>query len=161
MQDLTCSVRSWSPSFLCFRYSGITRERQPLRAGPVFVITLRQPEAPDPGGRTESAEGLSPSLIPNRGQQVSPDSLSLYEQVGGRYLRNTFASSHILNNFNFVEENLFLTFMTEILEVTMFMTKVHIVKAMVSPVVMYRYGPLKKAEHQRVDAFELLHWRRL
>ena len=34
------------------------------------------------------------------------------------------------------------------------LTKVHIVKAMVFPVVMYRYGPLKKTEHQRVDAFE-------
>ena len=59
-----------------------------------------------------------------------------------------------MNNFNFAEENLLLTFITEILEVTVFMTKFHIVKAMVFPVVMYRYGPLKKTEHQRVDAFE-------
>ena len=36
-------------------------------------------------------------------------------------------------------------------------TKVHIVKAMVSPVVMYRYESwtIKKAERQRIDAFEL------
>ena len=36
-------------------------------------------------------------------------------------------------------------------------TKVHIVKSMVSPVVMYRYESCttKKAEHQRIDAFEL------
>ena len=154
MQDLTCSVRSWSPSYLWLRCSDITRERQLLRGEPVFVITLWQPEPPDPGGWIQSAEGLSPSLVPNRGQQVSPDSLSLYEQVGGRYLWNTFSSSHILNNFNFAEENLLLTFITEILEVTVFMTKFHIVKAMVFPVVMYRYGPLKKTEHQRVDAFE-------
>ena len=42
-------------------------------------------------------------------------------------------------------------------------TKVHIVKAMVSPVVMYRYESwtIKKAEHQRIDAFELWCWRRL
>ena len=42
-------------------------------------------------------------------------------------------------------------------------TKVHIVKAMVFPVVMYRYGSwtIKKAEHQRIDAFELWYWRRL
>ena len=42
-------------------------------------------------------------------------------------------------------------------------TKVHIVKTMVFPVVMYGYEgwTIKKAEHQRIDAFELLCWRRL
>ena len=42
-------------------------------------------------------------------------------------------------------------------------TKVHIVKAMVIPVVMYscESWPVKKAEHQRIDAFELWCWRRL
>ena len=42
-------------------------------------------------------------------------------------------------------------------------TKVHLVKAMVSPVVMYGYKSwiMKKAEHQRSDAFELWYWRRL
>ena len=42
-------------------------------------------------------------------------------------------------------------------------TKVHIVQAMVFPVVMYRCEswPIKKAEHQRNDAFELRCWRRL
>ena len=42
-------------------------------------------------------------------------------------------------------------------------TKVHLVKAMVSPVVMYRCESwtVKKAEHQRIDAFELWCWRRL
>ena len=41
--------------------------------------------------------------------------------------------------------------------------KVHIVKAMVFPVVMYRYESwtIKKVEHQRIDAFELWCWRRL
>ena len=41
--------------------------------------------------------------------------------------------------------------------------KVHIVKAMVFPVVMYgcKTWAIKKAEHQRTDAFELWHWRRL
>ena len=36
-------------------------------------------------------------------------------------------------------------------------TKVHVVKAVVFPVVMYRceIQTLKKAEHQRIDAFEL------
>ena len=41
-------------------------------------------------------------------------------------------------------------------------TKVHIVKAMVFPVVTSscETWTLKKAEHQRIDAFELLCWRR-
>ena len=41
--------------------------------------------------------------------------------------------------------------------------KVHLVKAMIFPVVMYRCEcwTLKKAEHQRIDAFELWCWRRL
>ena len=43
------------------------------------------------------------------------------------------------------------------------LTKVHIVKAMVFPVVMYRCESwnIEKAEHQRTDAFELWCWRRL
>ena len=42
-------------------------------------------------------------------------------------------------------------------------TKVHIVRAMVFPVVMYgcESWTIKKAEHQRIDAFELWCWRRL
>ena len=42
-------------------------------------------------------------------------------------------------------------------------TEVHIVKAMVFPVVMYRCEnwTIKKAEHWRTDAFELWCWRRL
>ena len=42
-------------------------------------------------------------------------------------------------------------------------TKVHLVKTMVFPVVMYgcKCWTIKKAEHQRIDAFELWYWRRL
>ena len=42
-------------------------------------------------------------------------------------------------------------------------TKVHLVKAMVFPVVMYgcESWAIKKAEHRRTDAFELWCWRRL
>ena len=40
-------------------------------------------------------------------------------------------------------------------------TKVHLVKAMVFPVVMFGCETIKKAEHQRIDAFELWCWRRL
>ena len=42
-------------------------------------------------------------------------------------------------------------------------TKIHLVKAMVFPVVMYGHDSwtIKKAEHRRIDAFELWCWRRL
>ena len=42
-------------------------------------------------------------------------------------------------------------------------TKVHLVKAMIFPVVMYgsESWTIKKAERQRIDAFELWSWRRL
>ena len=42
-------------------------------------------------------------------------------------------------------------------------TKVHLVKAMVFPVVMYGWESwtVKKAEHKKIDAFELWCWRRL
>ena len=42
-------------------------------------------------------------------------------------------------------------------------TKVHLVKSMVFPVVMYgcESWTIKKAEHPRIDAFELWCWRRL
>ena len=42
-------------------------------------------------------------------------------------------------------------------------TEVHLVKTMVFPVVMYGYEiwMVKKAEHRRIDVFELWCWRRL
>ena len=44
-----------------------------------------------------------------------------------------------------------------------FLIKVHVVKTMVFPVVMYGCESwiIKKAEHGRIDAFELWCWRRL
>ena len=43
------------------------------------------------------------------------------------------------------------------------LTKVHIVKAMVFPVVIYSCESwiIKKAEHPKIDAFKLWYWRRL
>ena len=42
------------------------------------------------------------------------------------------------------------------------LAKIHIVKAMVFPIVIYGFESwtVKKAEHQRIDAFELWCWRR-
>ena len=46
---------------------------------------------------------------------------------------------------------------------TTWQTNVHIVKAMVFPVVMYKYESwiIKKLERQRIDAFKMWCWRRL
>ena len=43
------------------------------------------------------------------------------------------------------------------------LTKIHLIKVMVLPVVMYgcESWTIKKAEHQRIDVFELWCWRRL
>ena len=43
------------------------------------------------------------------------------------------------------------------------LTKIHLVKAMVFPIVMYgcESWTVKKAEQQRIDAFDLSCWRRL
>ena len=44
-----------------------------------------------------------------------------------------------------------------------FLTKFHLVKPIIFPLVMYgcESQPIKKAEHQKIDAFELCCWRRL
>ena len=48
-------------------------------------------------------------------------------------------------------------------DITTLQTKVHLVKAMVFPVVMYgcESWTIKKAERRRIDAFKLWCWRRL
>ena len=50
----------------------------------------------------------------------------------------------------------------KIIDITL-LIKVHLIKAMVFPVVMYgcESWTIKKAEYQRIDAFELWCWRRL
>ena len=52
---------------------------------------------------------------------------------------------------------------TKIIRNVIFPTKVHLVKAMAFPVVMYgcESWAIKKAEDWRIDAFELWYWRRL
>ena len=52
---------------------------------------------------------------------------------------------------------------TNLGELQMILTKFRLVKAMVFPVVMYGCDSwtVKKAEHRRIDAFELWFWRRL
>ena len=56
-----------------------------------------------------------------------------------------------------------MTNLNSILKSITLPTKVHLVKAMVFPVVMYRCESwtIKKAERRRIDGFELWYWRRL
>ena len=76
--------------------------------------------------------------------------------------------SHVIcthNSFPFINKKYIMTNIDSILksrDITL-PTKVHLVMAMVFPVVMYgcESWTVKKAEHQRMDAFELWCWRRL
>ena len=56
-----------------------------------------------------------------------------------------------------------LIYISLMTDVSTLPTKVRLVKAMVFPVVMYgcESWTVKKAEHRRIDAFELWYWRRL
>ena len=67
-----------------------------------------------------------------------------------------------LNQTNIHYVYVYITYIY-IIHVYILPTKVHVVKAMVFPEVMYgcESWTIKKDEHQRIDAFELWCWRRL
>ena len=70
-----------------------------------------------------------------------------------------------INNLRYADDTTLMTNLDSILksrDITL-PTKVHLVKAMVFPIVMYGCESwiVKKAEHQRIDAFELWCCRRL
>ena len=71
--------------------------------------------------------------------------------------------SHEIKRHSFLERKA-MTNLDSVLQIRgiTLRTKVHIVKAMVFPVVMYRCEnwTVKKAEHQRIDVFKLWCWRR-
>ena len=56
----------------------------------------------------------------------------------------------------------FLTNLVSVLKSRDYLVKkIHLVKAMIFSVVMYGSWPIKKAKHQRINAFKLWYWRRL
>ena len=67
--------------------------------------------------------------------------------------RHLFLGRKVITNLNSIFKSRDITLST----------KVHLVKAMVFPVVMYgcESWTVKKAEHRKIDAFELWCWRRL
>ena len=82
------------------------------------------------------------------GSQITADSDSKHE-----IKRHLFLGRKVMTNLDSILKSRDITLPT----------KVHLVKAIVFPVV--RYGceswTIKKAEHRRIDPFELLCWRRL
>ena len=73
--------------------------------------------------------------------------------IAAMKLKDTFLGRKVMTNLDSIFKSRDITLST----------KVHLVKAMVFPVVMYgcESWTVKKVEHQRVDAFELSYWRRL
>ena len=78
---------------------------------------------------------------------------SLQMVTAAMKLRHLLLGRKVMTNLDIILKNRDITLST----------KVHLVKAMVFPVVMYRCESwtIKTAEHQRIDAFELWCWRRL
>ena len=65
--------------------------------------------------------------------------------------RHLFLGRKVMTNLDSILKSRDITLLTEI----------HIVKAMVFPVVVYGCDSSKKVEHQRIDVFKLWCWRRL
>ena len=91
-----------------------------------------------------------------------------WDQMPWSWFSECWASSQLFHcpvSFSFFFANPILTYLDSILksrDITL-PAKVHLVKAMLFPVVMYgcESWTIKKAEHRRTDAFELWCWRRL
>ena len=82
----------------------------------------------------------------------------IYSKLSLQVSRNSRAKRHSTKNLEYQSIDSIL----ESRDITL-QTKVHLVKAMVFPVVMYgcESWTIKKAEHRRTDTFELWCWRRL
>ena len=78
---------------------------------------------------------------------------SLQMMIAAMKLRHLLLGRKVMTNLDSILKNRDITLLT----------KVRLVKAMVFPVVMYgcESWTVKKAEHQRSDAFKLWCWRRL
>ena len=79
--------------------------------------------------------------------------ISLQMVTAAMKLKDTYSLEKVMTNLDNILKSRDITLPT----------KVRLVKAMVFPVVMYGYKSwtVKKAEHRRIDAFELWCWRRL
>ena len=84
--------------------------------------------------------------------------MSIYKKVTGSKITANGACSHEIKRHLLLGRKA----MTNLDSITL-PTKVHLVKALVFPVVMYGYESwtIKRAESRRIDAFELCCWRKL
>ena len=94
----------------------------------------------------ETMETVSGFIL--RGSKITTDS-----DCSREIKRSLFLGRKAMTNLRGISKSRDITFQT----------KVYLVKAMVFPVVMHEREswPIKKAEHRRIDAFELWYWRRL
>ena len=87
------------------------------------------------------------------GSQITADEIKRLHDCSHEIKRCLLLGRKVMTNLDSILKNRDITLPT----------KIHLVKAMVFPVVMYKCESwiVKKAEHQRIDAFELWYWRRL
>ena len=100
----------------------------------------------------------SVSVLPVNIQDRSPLGWTGWISLQSKGLSGVFSNTTVQKHLIFFSYYLYL----KSGDITL-TTKVHLVKAMVFPVVMYgcESWTVKKAEHRRTDAFELWCWRRL
>ena len=106
---------------------------------------------------------LVPLLCSKQKQKQKVEAVTDFIFRGSKNTENTDCSHEIKRHLFFERKAMInLDSILKSRDITL-PTKIHIVKAMVYPVVMYgcESCAIKKAEHQRIDAFELWCWRRL
>ena len=105
---------------------------------------------------------LSPSLFNIHAEYIMKNAGLNEAQAGIKIARGN------ISNLRYADDNTLMKVMTNLNSILrsrdiILSPKVHLVKAMVFPVVMYGFETwtIKKAECRRIDAFELWFWRRL
>ena len=105
---------------------------------------------------------LSPSLFNLHAEYIMKNAGLNEAQAGIKIARGN------ISNLRYADDNTLMKVMTNLNSILrsrdiILSPKVHLVKAMVFPVVMYGFETwtIKKAECRRIDAFELWFWRRL
>ena len=126
-------------------------------------LALSTPDGSGPGDRVLSLSALSQSLyyLPERANWS--ETVTDFTFLGSKITADGDWSYEIKRHFLLGRKDMLnLDSIIKSRDIIL-LTKVHVVKATVFPVVKYgcESWTIKKAEHQRIDAFELWCWRRL